>query len=94
MLSKPNNRFVEFLVPNAEDQKDMTISVEVDEEGNFKKGMKIEGSADNNAFLDYIKFLNERHVDRQTGRGVSNTMCIHKALRMSRTVQLKTHTIR
>ena len=60
LLTKPTNRFVEFLISNADDQKDMFIEATVDPNGNFQPGMIIKGSEDNQVFLDYIKFLGDK----------------------------------
>ncbi len=64
VLTKPNNIYFEFLVPNDEDQKKLKIHTKIINENDMSTHLKIEGSADNQAFLDYLKFLRDmRKVD-------------------------------
>jgi peroxiredoxin len=56
VLIKENNNYFEFLVPNEEDQKDLILSTKLDESKDLSKHLKIEGSKDNQAYLDYMKF--------------------------------------
>lgn len=57
VLTKPDNKYLEFLVSNDVDQKNMVLSTKMDASNDLSKNLKIEGSADNAAFLDYLKFL-------------------------------------
>ncbi|BDS12285.1 DUF5106 domain-containing protein [Aureispira anguillae] len=57
ILTKPENLYFEFLVSNKEDQKKMFLSTKLDGNRDLSKHLKIEGSADNKVFLDYLKFL-------------------------------------
>jgi len=58
ILTKPSNSYFEFLVPSDEEQ---TLSLETkDEGGNWVKNLKIKGSKDNMAFVNYLHFLSEQ----------------------------------
>lgn len=56
VLIKENNNYFEFLVPNEEDQKEMVLSTKLDESKDLSKHLKIKGSKDNEAYLEYMKF--------------------------------------
>ena len=57
ILTKPDNKYLEFLVPNDVDQKNMRISTRLDASNDLSKNLQIEGSPDNAQFLKYLKFL-------------------------------------
>ncbi|MCH2022820.1 MAG: DUF5106 domain-containing protein [Saprospiraceae bacterium] len=57
ILTKPLNLYLEFLVPNNEDQKRLFIHTKLDENNDLSRNLKIQGSEDNKAFLGYLKFL-------------------------------------
>lgn len=57
ILTKPDNLYFEFLVSNEEDQKKLFLQTKLDENRDLSRHLKIEGSADNKAFLGYLKFL-------------------------------------
>lgn len=58
VLTKPNNVYFEFLISNEEEQKDISLKTKM-EDGGMTKNLKVQGSADNQAFLDYLKFLSD-----------------------------------
>lgn len=57
ILTKPNNVYFEFLVPDKEDQKNLKIKTKLINGNDMSTHLKIEGSADNQAFLDYLAYL-------------------------------------
>ncbi len=61
-LLKPSNTFFEFLIPDykakPQDQKNLRIETRLGADGDLIKELKITGSADNKAFVDYLHFLN------------------------------------
>ncbi len=68
ILTKPENLYLEFLVSNDEDQKNMSLSTKLDDTRDLSRNLKVQGSADNLAFLDYLKFLAEiREKDNKLG---------------------------
>lgn len=56
VLIKDNNNYFEFLVSNEEDQKDMVLSTKLDKSKDLSKHLKIKGSKDNDAYLNYMRF--------------------------------------
>ena len=63
ILTKPTNTYFEFLVPN---DKEQNLVLNTKPEGpDMTKNLKIEGSPDNQAFLDYIHFLGDMFKKRQ-----------------------------
>lgn len=57
ILTKPENYYFEFLVPKDDEQN---ITIQTKPEGaDFTKNLKITGSPDNKAFVDYLHFLGD-----------------------------------
>jgi peroxiredoxin len=57
ILTKPENYYFEFLVPSDDEQN---ITIQTKPEGaDFTKNLKITGSPDNKAFVDYLHFLGD-----------------------------------
>ena len=63
ILTKPSNTYFEFLVPDKEDQKDIRIRTKIINGNDMSTHLKIEGSADNKAFLDYLAFLRDMRAE-------------------------------
>lgn len=64
ILTRPNNNYFEFLISGPEEQK-LVISTKI--EGNdMVKNLKIEGSADNKAFIDYLHFLSQKSKESES----------------------------
>jgi thiol-disulfide isomerase/thioredoxin len=63
LVLKPDNAFVQFLVP--EDDQDFTLSTDAKE--TIAK-MKIKGSDANTIFYDYLRFINDRRPEADTVR--------------------------
>ena len=59
ILTKPNNLYFEFLVPNKEDQKRLFLHTKETEKRDYTKHLKIEGSDDNKVFMTYLQFLSD-----------------------------------
>lgn len=61
-LLKPSNTYFEFLIPDykakPQDQKNLRIETRLYPDGDLIKDLKITGSPDNKAFVDYLHFLN------------------------------------
>lgn len=59
VLIKPQNIYFQFLISDAEDQKDIYIYTKIEKDVNqdLSNNLKIERSPDNQAFLDYKNFL-------------------------------------
>ncbi|MCP4441694.1 MAG: DUF5106 domain-containing protein [Aureispira sp.] len=59
ILVKPQNVYFQFLISDDEDQKDISIYTKIEKNVNadLNDNLKIENSPDNEAFLDYKKFL-------------------------------------
>ncbi len=55
--------YFDFLIPNSEDQKRMVLHTKLDETRNLYKHLKIKGSTENVAFLEYI--LKGMETDRE-----------------------------
>lgn len=71
ILTKPENLYFEFLIPNDEEQKNLSLYTKLDEAKDLSKNLKIEGSVDNKAFLDYLKFLAKtRAKDTKIGKSI------------------------
>lgn len=71
ILTKPENLYFEFLISNDEDQKNLSLYTKLDDKKDLSKNLKIEGSADNKAFLDYLKFLAKtREKDTKLGKSI------------------------
>jgi peroxiredoxin len=62
VLLKPTNTYFEFLIPDQrekpKDQKNMRIETRLNPDGDLIRDLKITGSPDNTAFIDYLHFLN------------------------------------
>ncbi|BDS12284.1 TlpA family protein disulfide reductase [Aureispira anguillae] len=56
VLIKDNNNYFEFLIPNEEDQKELVLSTKLDESRDLSKHLEIEGSKENQVYLDYLKY--------------------------------------
>lgn len=66
ILTKPDNLYFEFLVPNEKDQKKLVIKTKMIEGSNdLTKNLTIEGSDDNKVFLAYLKYLSDIRVQDQ-----------------------------
>ncbi|MEY3249757.1 MAG: hypothetical protein RL742_1800 [Bacteroidota bacterium] len=63
LVLKPDNAFVQFLVP--EDDQDFTLSTDAKE---TVAKMKIKGSDANTIFYDYLRFINDRRPEADTVR--------------------------
>ncbi len=59
ILTKPTNIYFEFLVANKEDQTRIKIETKLINGNDMSTHLKIKGSADNQAFLDYLGFLRQ-----------------------------------
>jgi len=57
ILTRPNNLYFEFLVPNDEDQTKLVLKTKMDDSNDLSKNLSIKGSDDNKVFLTYLKFL-------------------------------------
>jgi len=73
ILTKPNNLYLEFLVSNDEDQKDLFLRTKLDESKDLSKHLKIEGSDDNKVFQEYLKFLGETKARASELNGLVGT---------------------
>lgn len=56
IVTKPKNRYFEFLIANEEEQKNLKLKTAAGNE--MSKNLKIENSPENDIFMNYIKFLN------------------------------------
>lgn len=56
ILTKPDNIYFEFLVPNEEDQKTLYLHTSA-EDNDMTSRLKVKGSKDNEVFIDYLHFL-------------------------------------
>jgi len=65
ILTKPNNVYFEFLVPNEKEQKNLEIHTKMVNGNDMSTNLKIKGSPDNKAFLDYLKFLRDMRKEDQ-----------------------------
>jgi len=73
ILTKPENLYFEFLIPNDEEQKNLSLHTKLDAGKDLSKNLKIEGSVDNKAFLDYLKFLAKtRGKDVKLGKSIES----------------------
>lgn len=73
ILTKPENLYFEFLIPNDEEQKNLSLYTKLDAGKDLSKNLKIEGSVDNKAFLDYLKFLSKtRGKDVKLGKSIES----------------------
>ena len=63
ILTKPTNTYFEFLIPN-DNEQNLTLTTKP-EGADMTKNLKVEGSPDNQAFLDYIHYLGDMFKKRQ-----------------------------
>ena len=82
LVLKPDNMFVQFLIP--EDDQDFTLTTDAKE---TVAKMKIKGSDANTIFYDYLRFINDRRpeadtVRAQIGRAASPADSINLAAKL------------